>query len=165
MYQEKYWKDMYQLKVHLNYIELYLERSEYIERCLNVFLAITSSSSICGWAIWNEYAYIWAVIIAASQLITAIKSFLPYKARIKSLSGLLHEYEELLISFEAKWFDVSEGNLTKEEINKAQFDFRKLKAKALSKHLAGRTLPEKGELFKKAQSEADKYFKLFYNAA
>jgi len=49
---------------------------------LKYFLAITSSSSIGAWAIWNEYSWILASIIAFSQVITAIIPFLAYKSRI-----------------------------------------------------------------------------------
>ena len=49
---------------------------------LKYFLAITSSSSIEAWAIWNEYSWILASIITFSQVITSIIPFLAYKIRI-----------------------------------------------------------------------------------
>ena len=83
MYQQRYWKELYQLKVHTNYLELYLESSTNVDRGMNIFLAITSSSSICGWAVWQQYSFVWGAAIAASQLITAIKGFLPFKSTEK----------------------------------------------------------------------------------
>ena len=119
-YQLRYWKELYQLRVHVNYLELYMEHSEYLDKSTNIFLAVTSNSSICGWAIWHNYSFIWEIIIAGSQLINAIKQFLPFKLRLKSIGSILKELEELMTFTEMKWFDVAEGNLTDEEINKLQ---------------------------------------------
>ena len=155
MYQLRYWKELYQIKVHLNYLELYLQDSEMKDRSINIFLAITSSGSIAGWAIWQQAAILWAVIIAASQVVTVIKNFLPYKTRMKSLSGIVQEFEDIILFTEKRWFDVSEGNLTEEEIHNLQFEVRTRKTKALKKHLGNNTLPEKSKLLSKAQNSAD----------
>ena len=162
MYQNQYWKEIYQLKVHANYISLYLEESELYNRAINTFLAVSSSSSICGWAIWQEYDYIWAFIIALSQLLTAIKLYLPYKSRMKPLSGLLHEFEQLMIQTESKWYDVSEGKLTNKEIHELRFRVRSQKTKSLKKYFPSGTLPENKKLFSVAKTNANIYFKNFY---
>ncbi len=161
-YQERYWKELYQLRVHVNYLELYMEQSEFYDKSVNSFLAITSSSSICGWAIWNKYAFIWGIIIASSQLVTAIKQFLPYKARLKAINDILRELEELMTFTEVKWFDVAEGNLTDEDIHKLQYEIRSKKVKILQKHLGLNTLPQKKKLFKEATQVADTYINNFY---
>jgi hypothetical protein len=161
-YQERYWKELFELRVHVNYLELYMEKSELIDKSINIFLAVTSSSSICGWAIWNKYSFLWAVIIASSQLINAVKQFLPYKTRLKATGGIMRELEELSTFAEMKWFDVAEGNLTEEEINKLQFDIRSKKTKSVQKHLGINTLPKKENLFCKAKKSAEIYIKNFY---
>lgn len=162
MYQERYWKELFQLKVHVNYLDIYLEKTEKFENSINIFLAITSSSSICGWVIWQKYGFVWAIIIAASQLVTAIKMYLPYKQRLKILSGLIHEFEELLHYCELKWYDVSEGKLTEEEIHNLQFEIRKRKNRSLKKHVGSTTLPEKNKYFEMALESANTYFDNFY---
>lgn len=139
-----------------------MEQSEFKDKAVNIFLAVTSSSSICGWAIWNKLGFMWAMIIAASQLINAVKQFLPYRTRLKAISGILKELEELSTSAETKWFDVAEGNLTDKEINKLQFDIRSQKTKAVQKHLGINTLPKKEKLFNMAKQLANTYIKNFY---
>lgn len=162
VYQDRYWKELYQLRVHVYYLGLYFEQSEKLEKGINAFLAITSSSSICGWAIWNKYSFVWALIIAISQLITAVKQFLPFKKRMKAISSLLRDLEELLNFAEMRWFDVAEGRLTNEEINRLQFEIRKKKNKLLHKHLSHQSLPEKKKLFNKAKEMAQTYVTNFY---
>jgi len=162
MYQEKYWKELYQLKVHLNYLEIYLQRSDFTDRILKIILAISSSGSIAGWVIWKDFALLWAIFIAASQVISVTNNYLPYKGRIKGLSGLVYEFENLTHDFEKKWFEVSEGKLTEREINDLRFELRQKKTKTLKKHLGSNVLPEKKKLLSKAQKSADAYFDHFY---
>jgi len=68
-YQEQYWKEMYQLKVHYEYIELYRGRSEFWDNSVKIFLAVVSSGSIGSWVIWKEYSHVWGAIIAISQVL------------------------------------------------------------------------------------------------
>ncbi len=35
MYQERYWKELYQLKVHLVYLELYLNDADFKDKAIN----------------------------------------------------------------------------------------------------------------------------------
>jgi hypothetical protein len=161
-YQKRYWKELFALRVHVNYLELYMEESELKDKTINIFLAVTSSSSICGWAIWNKYSFIWAIIIAASQLINVVKQFLPYRTRLKATSGAIRELEELSTFAEMKWFDVAEGKLKKEEINKLQFEIRSKKTKTVQKHFGIITLPTKEKLFNKAKKSAEIYINNFY---
>ncbi len=161
-YQDRYWKEFYQLKVHVNYLEIYSEKSELRDKTVNIFLAITSSSSICSWAIWNEYGFIWGSIIALSQLINAIKIFLPYRNRLKGIGKILPELEELLVFCERKWFDVAEGKLTEEEINRLQFDIRRKKIQSVRRHLGGSALPLKEKYFDKSKELSNTYISNFY---
>lgn len=161
-YQARYWKELYQMRVHVNYLELYMEHCEFIDKSINSFLAVTSSSSICGWAIWNKYGFIWGIIIAASQLINAIKQYLPFRVRLKAIANILKELEDLMTFTEMKWFAVSEGKLTDEEINKLQYEVRSKKTKIIQNNLGVNTLPEKTKLFDKAKQLANTYINNFY---
>lgn len=161
MIQEQYWKELYQLKTHINFIELLLEKAECIDRIVKIILAISSSVSIGAWAIWNEYSYIWATIIAISQVISAINPFLPYSGRMKSYSSLIRELEELMVQSEFKWYSISEGKLSSEEINKARFDIRSIKQKSLHKYIQT-TIPTDLKRHKKAEQTASDYLNNFY---
>jgi hypothetical protein len=162
MAQLRFWKEFYQLKVHVNYVELHLQRTEMIDRSLKMFLAISSSASIGAWVIWKELAILWACVIAASQVVNIVRSYLPYKERLKALSGLLGDIEELVIYMEMKWIEVSSGKLSDEEINKLRYDIRMKKHKSLKKHFPGTVIPENKKLLSKAEDSASIYFSTFY---
>ena len=164
MYQERYWKELYQLKYHINYLDLYLIDSDRKDNAINIFLAFTSTGSIAAWAIWEKTGFFWALIIAASQVVTALKNFIPYKVRKKSLAGLIRDLEDILLFAEKKWFKVSEGRLTEEEIHDLRFDIRSKKTDVLNKHLGPNVLPERKDLWGNAQDSTDTYFDHFYPA-
>src|SRR5690625_4486401 len=156
MVQEQYWKELYQLKTHIGFIELQLERAEGIDRTLKIILAIASSSSIGAWVIWNHLSWIWAGIIALSQVVSAINPYLPYKNRIKAYSSLLHELDELMIQAEFKWHAIDEGKLTATDINEARFCILAAKQRLLKKNIET-TILECGKLHDKAEELATVY--------
>lgn len=161
--QERYWQELYDIKVHVNYLEIYLLNTEKIDKCINAFLAIASSSSIAGWAIWKEYQFIWASIIVLSQVMNAIKIYLPYSTRMKSLSKILKELEIISIDFEEKWFDISEGCYTAEEINKLQFELKKKKTSIMQKYLDHTILPDEKKYMQRAEDKTQAEINNYYN--
>jgi len=162
MVQSRYWNELQHLKENLGYIQLYRQKLESRDKALKFFLAITSSGSIAGWAIWKNVGMLWAVIIAASHVIHAIKHLFPYEARLKSLSGLFYAIEKLLLFTEERWYDVSEGNLTEKQIHDLQFEIRRKRIDTVKKHLGDTLLPLKEKLWSKSVRSADVYFDTFY---
>lgn len=162
MPQQRYWRELYDLRSHANYVDEYLNGTERIDRILNMTVAIASSSSIGAWAVWHEHALLWSTIIVVSNVINAIRPFLPYKTRLKALGGLLHDMEELCIQAEMKWLEVAGGQLSAEEINKLQFDFRLKKQRLFKKYLPNSTLPLKQPYLQAAEDSAIQHFENYY---
>ena len=164
MAQERYWKELYQLKVHINYVEAHIHEAEKYDRHIKIFMAVASSASIGAWAIWRELSFLWGGVIALSQVLAAISPHLPYKTRLKTYSSVLHELEELFIQSEAKWHDIALGKHDENEINKARTNLRLQKHKILKKHLPSSVIPDNEEKAGKAEELALNYFSTFYPA-
>lgn len=162
VYQRKFWREIDQLKTHIYYLELYLEKTEKTERGINIFLAAASSGSIAGWAVWNQLQIVWAAIIASSQFITAIKPHLPFSLRLKSLNALTNELESLFISMENHWFHIAEGKLTEEEIHRLHIEVKEKRRQSIQKYLGKTSLPHNEKLMERAQESARTYFENFY---
>jgi len=162
MYQEKYWRELDQLKVHVFYLERYLEKTVRIDRSLNMFLAISSSSSIAGWVIWKDYSFVWGAVIAISQAINAVKNYLPYSKRLKSLQGITNDLESLFLSMENQWFNVSEGKLTEEDVHLLHMRYKTKRRQIIQKHLGAAPLPNNNDMMEKAKESARTYFNNFY---
>jgi hypothetical protein len=156
--QSQYWVELQALKAHVYYLELYQLESEGIERGIGITLAILSSGSIGGWAIWKEYAFLWGLLIMVSQVISVIYKFLPFKARLKPLSAAGIELSVLADEAEKGWFDVACGDLTEREINEKRFGIRKKKSAIMKSAFASMVLPEKPKLMRKAEEQMQKYF-------
>lgn len=164
MAQERYWKELYQLKVHINYVEALLCEAEKRDRAIKIFMAVASSASIGAWVIWKDLSILWAAIIASSQVIAAISPHLPYRERLKNYSAVLHELEEIFIQAESNWHEISSGKLSEEEINKARTNVRLQKHKILKKHLPNSVVPDDEVKANRAEELALNYFANFYPA-
>ncbi|OES30877.1 hypothetical protein [Alteromonas macleodii] len=162
MYQQKYWNLLKELKVHVLYVQNYAVKQSKYDQSLDVFLAITSSSSIAAWAIWQEYPFVWGAIIAISQVITAIKPLLLYKKRLKALDDLLDSLSQIALKAERDWFFVAEGMWTEEEIHNRWADLKEETLKSEKKCLNGITLPKDLISLRAAETEADLYFESTY---
>ncbi|MBK8579675.1 MAG: hypothetical protein IPN78_16095 [Candidatus Accumulibacter sp.] len=163
MSQEHYWKEFYRLKVHINYVELMLSKTEYLDRGIKIFSAITSSTSIGAWVIWKDYAIVWGGIIAASQVLSAIRQYLPYKDRIRCYAALLIELEEIQLGVESRWIEIAKGECTEVTIRKSLSVLRLKRHLAFKKHLPTTTVPDDGPLFEEAERRAVAYFQNFYS--
>ena len=161
-YQKKYWNQLEQLKTNVFYLHFYAMNAEWWNRAINIFLAISSSSSIGAWVIWKEYDYVWAAIIAISQVLTAIKPQLPFQQRCKLINELNDKLQEYSLQCEADWYDVSEGNLTDKEIHDLTIQCSTNVMEAEKKILKSVTLPIKTSLLEKAEDEAELYLKRKY---
>ena len=162
VYQQRYWNNLKELKTHVIYLHNYAAQSEWWDKAINIFLAITSSSSIAAWAVWQKYDLLWAFIIALSQVVTAVKPFLPYRQRLKAISELNDKIQEISLKSERNWYDVAEGELTEKEIHELCIALKNESLIAEIKFLKNLILPKKENLLKRAEKEADIYLKNNY---
>ena len=160
MIQEHLWKQWYRTKYHSIYLELLLAHDERLDRYMKMFLAIVSSGSIAGWAVWKEAQFIWALLIAMSQVINAVRQFLPYRERMKALSALSRELEELAIHMEIKWLEISIGELTEKEMRKLYADMLIKTSSAAQKHFPNNSVPRIDKLMRKAETDAKAYLSI-----
>lgn len=156
--QEKYWRYMVQVKARLFYLDMYEENSYKLDKYINMISAIAASSSIGAWVIWQQLSFLWSIIIAISQVINAIKIFLPYSTRRKVTISFLGDLKLLYNKIEYNWFKVSDGELTEEEINEMIFTFKDEYTNIENKNLKEETLPENERFVKIAAQKTDQYF-------
>jgi hypothetical protein len=156
--QERYWKKLTDKRYRLFYINEYYDQSVWVQRMINIFLAITSSGAIAAWAVWKQFPVIWAGIIAVSQVITAIKPYLPYEKRIEGIYEILIQLTVICNEVEAKWFYVANGSMTEEDINDLYYKFEKRWTDVETKNLKGDCIPADGRIAHIANAKKEKYF-------
>jgi hypothetical protein len=149
----------------LHYLELYQIDQEKRERNLNIFLAIASSGSIAAWAIWDKWSMIWPSIIALSQVVNVIRPYLPYQQRIKGISAAIRELHEIALDAENKWFAISEGQMTNEEIHEEFIRLKQRGVKILSNHFGPSPLPQRRAFIRESEQQAEAYLRSTYGVA
>lgn len=157
-YQQKYWEELYLTQYAIYYYNFYKEKYEKYDRNVKIFLSVSSSASIGAWTIWKNCGYLWGIIIAASQVINAIKHLFPWESKLKGLSGLLREYSKIYLKADSDLFLISEGYLTIEEINKRTSEIKQLKLDVQLKYLENITLPHNDKLRIKAEELTETFF-------
>jgi hypothetical protein len=155
--QQQYWDTFATLKRDAAYINRYHSHVEGIDRSISMISAITSSASIAGWAIWQQLYYLWAVVIAGSQVLIAVKAYLPYKGRLQALAALGPELDLLALEAEDGWFKVSRGLLSEQEIHARTMDMKRKSQKAAASAFKGMSLPDNSKLLTMADGEASAY--------
>lgn len=163
VYQVRYWNQLKEFKTHVIYLHNYAAYSERWDKLANIFLAITSSSSIAAWAIWQQCQIVWAIIIALSQVVTAIKPFLPFKQRLKAICDLNDKLQEISLECEKEWFSVAEGERTDKEIHDLCIELRAKASSAERQCLKNVILPKNIKILKNAEIEADQYLSNNYH--
>ncbi|MFP9118132.1 hypothetical protein ACLI08_10125 [Flavobacterium sp. RNTU_13] len=123
--RERFWNTFINYKYKGYVIELLYCKYQKWERNTNVFLAIASSSSIAAWALWNELDWIWASIIALSQLINAVKPFFPYNKYVKELGAKSLKIENLNIECEKLWDKMQNDNIDEEDAENRYYEIKK----------------------------------------
>ena len=161
--QTRYWKTMVHLQVHVYYLQTHLLRYQRIERRIECFLAVAASASIGGWAVWSQLWLVWAFVIAASQVLNAIRHLLPYSKRIELLQGILPELGQLLLDVEKEYYPVSEGALSDQAIHEMAIRFRAQKGRLTDK-LDSCAFGDSKKSLASAELKAATYFREMYGA-
>ena len=160
--QEMYWTELVQLKSQSYYLDAYQIECERYDNLLKMFLAVVSSSSIATWAIWQRFGMLWGGIIAVSQVLNAIKSFLPWERRTREIASLGKNLADVLLCAEQNWYAVAAGELTERQIHNLVIDLRRRRNDAENTHLQGHSLPVKDKHRTTAAKRTKEYFRVNY---
>jgi hypothetical protein len=156
-----YWKEMEQLKAAAVCIRLCRNRLAKQVRGVELVKVIASSGGIAGWVVWKDYPFVWSGIIAAAQLLDAIKHVFPFAKEHKGASNLTVALELLFIDAQYEWENIYAGKLTEDDIMAARQKMQKLRLEAEHKHFPdGFQPPEKQVTL--ASEETQAYMSLTY---
>jgi hypothetical protein len=105
-------------------------------------------------------SWLWATIIAASQVLNISAGFLPYKQREKTLRTILPQMQKLLLDCEDEFELVSTGELTNREIHEKTMQFKRQLSEIYNQlYICG--LPTKKSYLKAAEMRASKTIKAY----
>ena len=160
--QYEYLLEFLQLKIDTCYIRDYRNGFNRWITSTGIVRAVAASSSIALWAVWQKYAFLWASIIAASQLADALRDVFPFVKRRKALSAWVRQLNRLFILAQRDWAAIAGGRCTEKQLRKLLHTLRSRK-QALESRYVPDGLVKKHKLFEAAEHEAVAYFESRYN--
>jgi hypothetical protein len=123
---DKVWSTFVNMKFKGLLFAVALSKNQKYDRNINIFLALAASTSIGAWAVWKEYPFLWGGVIAASQVVTTIKPYLPYNKMVKELNSRCLKMDLLNIEFEERlWNMIERGQISENTISERYYYFSK----------------------------------------
>ena len=123
-----------------------------------------SAVTISSWAIWKQLPLIWTVVIAASQVLSALRPLLKSSSRLSAAKYLIPEMSRLLDDLSGVW---DEMNYVREysdkEIHDAIQHYRKCYTDIREKYASSELFPEKQRIHQQAQNDAITFFSVQYD--
>ena len=162
---ERYWHLMTDKKFALIYLGLHYHRNVKIERWLDIILAVISTGSLGALFVLDEYQFVLTVILALAQVATAARPYLPYQYRVKELDKGITLLNALYNEIEKKWFLISDGKLSDDEINELYYKYLKKWDELDSEILKKDSLPRRKNMINIAQEEKNQYFEVMFGGS
>ena len=157
-----YWRQIEQLKAASVCIRLYRNQLARRVRTIEIIKAIASNGAIAGWFATDRYKIVWGSLIAAAQLLDALKDVFPFAKLHKQAASLTVALELLLIDAEDDWEKIYIGKIADEAIVERRSRLRRLQLEAEHKQF-----PEgfavSSKLVALATEETRTYLILTYN--
>ena len=156
------WNNLVTSKFDYFYIVRLVERAQVWNKIVVGFLTVTSLTSVSLWVIWEKYPYVWAIIIAASQIISALKPVLGYDKRVKSLVEMSTKLNSIEIEFEQLFADYNTSKLDYDKASEIFFHLHKQSGKITqpNESIVIRRIPR---LRTKAQTSLNSYLERNYS--
>jgi len=117
---------MIELKVAACYIRRYRDYLGKRVTALGTLRAIASSGSIAAWALWKEYAFVWAAIIAASQVADALRDVFPFTKKHRAAGAHTVMLGSIFIDAQLEWENIFSGRYTDDQIMNRRHKLMKL---------------------------------------
>jgi len=155
---DDFWNMFFDIKKTERYYWHYKIRSEKLQRSINAFLAISTCTGVASLVIWKQFWFVWAGIIAISQIVGAIQYLFPYSRQIVTINFLLPDLNKLINEIDHTWGTI--GNLNISEINDYIFSYRNQLDDLTNKYIGDTYFPQIKRLNDRSDNETDMYLQL-----
>lgn len=152
------WAGLCNIKYETYVLASLLDQFQRRERTMNWILAIASSGSIAAWALWKEvpFTFIWGAVIAASQVLTAVKPHFAYSKYVKEINPKFLRLDTLNMEMQMLWDKLQNKKITLDTAGESYSEIRKQLAQILN--FADDTILNPG---KKITDKANQQMELF----
>lgn len=123
--RDRIWLLLADTKFKTYCVKFLVSKYQVRDRNINILLAVASSSSIAAWAIWQTFPFVWASVIALSQVIMATRPYLPYFKFVKELNVKGIQLEALNVEIDKLWYKSEHEKITVDEASERYYELRK----------------------------------------
>ncbi len=158
------WLQLQNAKFKEFYVELLLEKYQKLDKTINIYLVIATSSAVSAWAISKNdwFQWIWAIIVGISQIIILIRPYLNYSKYIKELNEKFYKLQAINLSYQKLWHDIKFDKTSPDEAASKDFEIRKSINDVLV-FSDGLIMPENIKYSEKATSKLLSYLRITFN--
>lgn len=105
------WNSMLSADLNFRYYSELAVRFQTVDHWAKIFLAITSSTAVSGWALWDTpgWEWLWKSLSAASALIALSLPVLDPAGSMKTASSLRGAWFSILKDYELLWSDAPDA--------------------------------------------------------
>lgn len=128
------WNNMANIKFKAIYTGECSRLAERAGRSYSFFLSFASASSVAAWAIWQQVPWLWAGIVALSQVLHIAKPYLPFMKHDKDFLEMSFELEYLYLEYERLWVAFDDDRLSEAEAEKQFYVLREREIKIEQSH-------------------------------
>jgi hypothetical protein len=151
-----YWRELGELTTAFFYYRHLRNSLRKTNQIAGITKAVATSGAIGGWLIWQQIPYIWASILALSQLLDVVKSVIPFNKNYQAASSVVASLDTILIDSQLEWEDIFSGRVSDRDIPRRCHKLMRLRTDAERKHFPAGHTP-RSRLFDLAKSEARDY--------
>ena len=148
---DRIWESMWDSLLGARYWRTISQRRYRWNRFLKIFLAITSSSTVASWGLWNETKIVWQIFGGVSAVISVTLPILNLEKEIQMMSTLSVKWSQIHNQYDILWVDYETGR----ELDEIIRDYKNIKEKE-PLDLESPGLPDrKKRLWRRCQDEIE----------
>lgn len=156
--REKYWAMYETVKFSERYFFFYREGAITCDTRIKAFLVLSSLSCIANLTLWENIPFVWALISAVAQIVSAIMYLFPYSDQVTALNFLLPELDILLNHIDHDWDRINTlAELSDSEINDLVLDYNLQYSNLESKYIGNTPFPRKNKCTQKATEDCKQF--------
>jgi hypothetical protein len=105
-YRNYVWQSMLDGEMNDRYWRFQAARYSKREKAVKIFLAITSSGTVAGWALWRGAPLVWQVLSAVSALLALALPVLDFTGQVERASDLRERWWGLTAEYSRLWAEI-----------------------------------------------------------
>ena len=123
--RDKIWYFLIDTKTNEKYSSFIVKKYQIWDLSTNIFLALTTSSSIAAWVFWEKYPALWILIIGVSQVLSITKPYFLFPKYIKVFNEKCIHWQQITVTLEQLWHDLNEDYIDEKGASKSFFELKR----------------------------------------